>query len=476
MGRGSIRPTAIWAATDGIRPGSFACMSDRDHRPRRRRLAALAAFGLLLWAVLVAVALLLGNLDRLLIVVFAISVGAAALFVAVTRRDWVRLAGWVVVGVVLFVLVRLVIDRPEDLGSILLVSVFAFGGVTSARYAMHLDMATLQESPTPGVAVGRSRQGVLIMNLKSGGGKVEEFDLVNEALRRGVEPVVLKPGDDLLQVAMDAVEAGADVIGMAGGDGSQALVATVASQHDVAYVCVPAGTRNHFALDLGLDRTDLVGALDAFTDGVERRVDLAKVGDRVFVNNVSLGIYAKVVQADEYRDAKAQTALTMLPDLLGPDAEPFDLRFVGPDGHAYPTAHMILVSNNPYQLTQIGGRATRARMDSGLLGLVALRIDGPSNVGELVALQATGQIKRFRGWLEWTESEFTVDSRSSIETGVDGETLVLEPPLEFVSMPGALRVRLPHQAPGMSPAAIADASRPTSTNLRRLWLIARGKT
>lgn len=451
-------------------------MSDRDHRPRRRRLAAAAAFGLLLWAVLVAVGLLLGNLDRLLIVVFAVSVGAASLFVAVTRRDWVRLAGWVVVGVVLFVLVRLVIDRPEDLGSILLVSVFAFVGVTSARYAMHLDMATLQESPTPGVAVGRSRQGVLIMNLKSGGGKVEEFDLVNEALRRGVEPVVLKPGDDLLQVAMDAVEAGADVIGMAGGDGSQALVATVASQHDVAYVCVPAGTRNHFALDLGLDRTDLVGALDAFTDGVERRVDLAKVGDRVFVNNVSLGIYAKVVQAEDYRDAKAQTALTMLPDLLGPDAEPFDLRFVGPDGHAYPTAHMILVSNNPYQLTQIGGRATRARMDSGLLGLVALRIDSPSNVGELVALQATGQIKRFRGWLEWTESEFTVDSRSSIETGVDGETLVLEPPLEFVSMPGALRVRLPHQAPGMSPAAIADASRPTSTNARRLWLIARGKT
>ena len=451
-------------------------MSDRDHRPRRRRLAAAAAFGLLLWAVLVAVALLLGNLDRLLIVVFAVSVGAASLFVAVTRRDWVRLAGWVVVGVVLFVLVRLVIDRPEDLGSILLVSVLAFAGVTSARYAMHLDVATLQESPTPGVAVGRSRQGVLIMNLKSGGGKVEEFDLVNEALRRGVEPVVLKPGDDLLQVATDAVEAGADVIGMAGGDGSQALVATVASQHDVAYVCVPAGTRNHFALDLGLDRTDLVGALDAFTDGVERRVDLAKVGDRVFVNNVSLGIYAKVVQAEDYRDAKAQTALTMLPDLLGPDAEPFDLRFVGPDGHAYPTAHMILVSNNPYQLTQIGGRATRARMDSGLLGLVALRIDSPSNVGELVALQATGQIKRFRGWLEWTESEFTVDSRSSIETGVDGETLVLEPPLEFVSMPGALRVRLPHQAPGMSPAAIADASRPTSTNLRRLWLIARGKT
>ena len=422
-----------------------------------------------------AVPLLYGNLGRLLTVIFAISVGAAALFVAVTRRDWVRIAGWVVVGVVLLMLVRLVIDKPEDLASILLVSVFAFGGVTSARYAMPLDVATLQQSHTPGVAVGRSRQGVLIMNLKWGGGKGEEFGLVNEARRRGVDPVVLKRGDDLLQVAMDAVEAGADVIGMAGGDGSQALVATVASQHDVAYVCVPACTRNHCALDLGLDRTELVGALDAFTDGVERRVDLAKVGDRVFVNNVSLGIYAKVVQADEYRDAKAQTALTMLPDLLGPDAEPFDLQFVGPDGHGYPSAHMMLVSNNPYQLTQILGRATRARMDSGLLGLVIVRIDDPSYIAEMVALEAAGQIGRFRGWLEWTAAGFTVDSLSPIEAGIDGEALVLEPPLEFASMPGALRVRLPRHAPGLSPAAIAAASRLTSGNVRRLWTIARGE-
>lgn len=113
-------------------------------------------------------------------------------------------------------------------------------------------------------------------------------------------------------------------------------------------------------------------------------------------------------------------------------------------------------------------------MDSGILGLVAVRIDDPSYAAELVALQTAGQIKRFRGWLEWTRSEFAVDSHSPIEAGIDGETLVLEPPLEFTSMPGALRVRLPQHAPGLSPAAIADASRPTSGNVRRLWAIARG--
>ena len=62
-------------------------------------------------------------------------------------------------------------------------------------------------------------------------------------------------------------------------------------------VCVPAGTRNHFALDLGLNREDVTGAVDAFAEALERRVDLATVNDRVFVNNCSLGLYAKIVQS-----------------------------------------------------------------------------------------------------------------------------------------------------------------------------------
>ena len=116
-------------------------------------------------------------------------------------------------------------------------------------------------------AAAPARHPVLIMNLKSGGGKAERYHLADECRKRGIEPVTLRPGDDLLQLAEDAIARGADVIGMAGGDGSQALVATVAAQHGIPHVCVPAGTRNHFALDLGLDWEDVVGALDAFSDG-----------------------------------------------------------------------------------------------------------------------------------------------------------------------------------------------------------------
>jgi diacylglycerol kinase family enzyme len=193
-------------------------------------------------------------------------------------------------------------------------------------------------------------------------------------------------------MAEDAIARGADVIGMAGGDGSQALVATVAARHDIPHVTVPAGTRNHFALDLGLDRDDVAGALDAFFDGIERRVDLAEVNGRVFVNNASLGLYAKIVQSSEYRDAKLKTAAGMLPDLLGPDAKPLDLRFTGPDGTVYPTAHLILVSNDPYQLDHLGGRGTREQIDQGTLGLVTARISGPVPARRFVALEAAGQV------------------------------------------------------------------------------------
>ena len=195
---------------------------------------------------------------------------------------------------------------------------------------------------------------VLFINPRSGGGKAQHHHLVDHCRQKRIEPIVLEEGDDLASLAAAAVSSGADAIGMAGGDGSQAEVAAVAAAHDLPYVCVPAGTRNHFALDIGIDRDDVVGALDAFHHGSERRIDLAQVNGRVFVNNASMGLYGKIVQSPEYRDAKLRTVIEMLPDLLGPDAEPFDLRFTGPDGAEYRGAQLVLVSNNPYKLDPVG--------------------------------------------------------------------------------------------------------------------------
>ncbi len=267
---------------------------------------------------------------------------------------------------------------------------------------------------------------VLLINPRSGGGKAQRYDLVARCRDRGIEPVVLKEGNDLASLAAAAVSSGADVIGMAGGDGSQAIVAAAASRHDIPYVCIPAGTRNHFALDIGVDREDVIGALGAYEHGSERRIDLGQVNGRVFVNNASIGFYGKVVQSPEYRDAKLRTVIDMLPDLLGPGAVPFDLRFTDPGGAEYETAQLVMVSNNRYQLDPLGARGTRAAIDGGTLGVVVVP-GGPP----------------LRRWREWTTFRFEVDSGATIDVGLDGEAIRLEPPLRFESLPAALRIRTP---------------------------------
>ena len=266
------------------------------------------------------------------------------------------------------------------------------------RYALHRDPTALKALATPGTPVGPAQRGVLIMNLRSGGGKAERFGLEDECRARGIEPVVLRPGDDLLELAESAVARGADVIGMAGGDGSQALVAGVAMRAGIPIVCIPAGTRNHFALDLGLDRDDVVGALDAYDDAVERPIDLAEVSGRVFVNNVSLGVYAEVVASPEYRDAKRQTTAAMLPELLGPGAAPFDLHFTGPDGTRRDGDQIVQVSNNPYVLSTLAGFGSRARLDTGQLGVAAAAVRGATDVAAFVAAESAGRLDRFPGW------------------------------------------------------------------------------
>jgi diacylglycerol kinase family enzyme len=178
----------------------------------------------------------------------------------------------------------------------------------------------------------------------------------------------------------------------------------------------------------------------------------------VFVNNVSLGVYAKIIQSPDYRDAKRQTTATMLPELLGPDAEPFDLHFTGPDGARHDGTHIIQVSNNPYVLSSLAGFGSRARLDTGELGIAAAEIRGPGHIAAFVAAESAGQLDRFDGWTAWSSPTFRVDSSAPVEAGVDGEALVLDPPLEFRQLPGALRVRLPTDAPGYSPAALKPLS------------------
>jgi diacylglycerol kinase family enzyme len=276
------------------------------------------------------------------------------------------------------------------------------------------------------------------------------YQLQHRATERAIEAIVLEPDDDLRALAEGAVARGADVIGMAGGDGSQAIVASVAASHGIAYVCVPAGTRNHFALDLGVDRNDVVGALDAYGPAQEVSVDLASVNGRTFVNNVSLGLYAIMVESKDYRDQKAKTALDTLEERIGPGAPPFDLHVDGPDG-PIDDPQIVQVSNNPYVLTSLRDFGTRPRLDTGRLGVVTARVDGRPGLHRLLQAEHKGQVGRLPGLHEWTTPAVEVRSSSSVPAGIDGESVLLRPPLRFECLPTALRVRLAH-APVASPA------------------------
>jgi diacylglycerol kinase family enzyme len=438
-----------------------------------RRLSAIVAFTAAGGAIAVAVGALVQRPLVLLATLVCLGIGIGAATYALTRLGWRRTAGFALAVVALLVPPVLAVAVG---GAFEAVVFFALEFVASAaaRYALGRDTASLKSGPTPGIEVGDAARPVLLMNPQSGGGKVERFGLVEEARRRGIEPVVLAPGDDLTTLAEDAVTTrGADVIGMAGGDGSQGLVAAVAMRHDVAHVCVPAGTRNHLAMDLGLDRDDVVGALDAFGPAVERRIDLAVIGDRVFVNNATMGLYAKIVQSREYREQKTRTALEMLPAMLGPGAKPFDLRYTGPDGSQVASAHLILVSNDRYELSRPEGFGSRRSIDGGTLGIVAATFRSSKELARFIQMFASGKGNRFGGWQEWTDSTFEVHSTGPIEVGIDGEAMTLDPPIRFRSMPAALRVRLPRHAPGYSPAA--STPRPGRAGITALWRTVLGR-
>jgi diacylglycerol kinase family enzyme len=283
-------------------------------------------------------------------------------------------------------------------------------------------------------------QPVLFINPRSGGGKARRVALDERARERGIDVVLLGSGHSLAALVADAVRRGADALGVAGGDGSLATVAAVACARGIPFICVPAGTRNHFALDLGVDRSDLLGALDAFTDAVERTIDVAEVNGRIFLNNVSLGIYGDAVRRPSYRDAKVLTLLNTAREVLGPSAPAAGLRLVDDRGCEHTDPAVMLVSNNPYAVGQPLLAGTRPSLSGGMLGVLV--VEKPADKARPPA-QA------------WSARRVEVSSDEPVHAGVDGEATELSPPLRFAIRPAALRVRIARHHPGSSPSGLA---------------------
>jgi diacylglycerol kinase family enzyme len=405
------------------------------------RWMARAAFAL----VLAAAADLIGFADLASVAMVAVGATGACLMVAggyvfLAHRGVLR---WVAFAVV--VLAPAAVLVIFALHGLLWVALLAVALIVLAAGAGRRALAPAAGDPgMPGREVAPPQRAFLIMNPRSGGGKVARFGLKDKAEALGADVALLDgPGPvDVAALARQAVAGGADLLGVAGGDGTQALVAGIAAEHDLPFLVISAGTRNHFALDLGLDRENPAACLDALADGVEQRIDLGVIGDRTFVNNASFGAYAEVVRSPAYRDDKRGTTLQILPDLLsGHRGATLTVR-AGAVTVTGPQA--VLVSNNAYEMSDIAGLGHRARLDAGTLGVVVVTVNSAM---EAVRLLSGG------GVMVLAAGDVVVDADvPEIPVGIDGETVMMPTPVRCVIRPRALRVRVPRDRPGVRPS------------------------
>jgi diacylglycerol kinase family enzyme len=417
-------------------------VNGKDEVMNARWLARLAFL-----LVLAAAAVLIGfaelaGLVMVVIAVISVSVVVAGAYVFLARRGVLRWIGLAVVvltpvaTLVLFALHNLIWVAAASVALMVL-------GVGAGRRALAPAAA---DPGMPHREVPPPKRAFLIMNPRSGGGKVAKFRLKEKAEALGAEVALLEgPGVvDVAALARRAVAAGADLLGVAGGDGTQALVAGIAAEHDLPFLVISAGTRNHFALDLGLDRENPAACLDGLTDGVEQRIDLGIIGERTFVNNASFGAYAEVVRSPAYRDDKAGTTLRILPELL--DGQRGARLSARAGGATITGPQALLVSNDPYEMNDIAGLGRRARLDAGTLGVVAVTVDS--------ALQAVELLRGVhgQGLTVLTADEVVVDADvPEIPIGIDGETVMMATPVRCTIRPKALRVRVPRDRPGVRP-------------------------
>jgi diacylglycerol kinase family enzyme len=412
--------------------------------PSTSRQPWLARLSFVLAGVAVVIVVVFAGLKSLAMLVVGLAaavVSLAAGYVFLSRRGVVR---WLALAVfVLAPVAVIVVYAFRDLLWVAIVAAAAWllAGVT-ARLALAGDQADWRMPEHP--ATPPARHPYLIMNPRSGGGKVEKFDLKRKAEAFGAEVFLFGGPEpvDVAEVARQAVASGADLLGVAGGDGTQALVAGIAAEHGLPFVVISAGTRNHFALDLGLDREDPSTCLAALSDGVELRVDLGVINGQTFVNNASFGAYAEIVQSPAYRDDKRNTTLDLLPDMLG--GHRGARLSAQADGTQIDGPQALLVANNPYGTGDIAGLGRRARLDRGNLGVVGVTVSS--------ALQAAGLLRgrHAAGLKVLTTKQIKITADTpQIPVGVDGESIMMSTPVTCTISPGALRVWVPRDRPGV---------------------------
>lgn len=231
----------------------------------------------------------------------------------------------------------------------------------------------------------------LVVNPRSGGGRAGEVaEQVREALP-AVTVIELGPDDDVTEALRRAADS-AEVLAIAGGDGSVAAAAGVAVERDLPLAVFPGGTLNHFAKDIGCDTTAKTVA--AVADGDLSRVDVVRFNDAAtVVNTASIGAYPAFVRRRERLQHKVGKPLASAYAML------LTLRREQPVRIAYDDktlqTSLFFLGNSVY-LPAGFAPAVRHRMDDGLLDVRILEVGRPWSTLRIVAALLTGRLQRSR--------------------------------------------------------------------------------
>jgi diacylglycerol kinase family enzyme len=253
------------------------------------------------------------------------------------------------------------------------------------------------------------------------------------------------PGRTLADQARAAVEAGCRVAVAAGGDGTANAVATALLGGDVPLGVLPMGTLNHFAKDLGLP-LELAEAVHVAARGTVRRVDVAQVNGRLFLNNSSIGVYPKVV---ELRRRWESTGLgkwvaALWASLVVLRRRPFmGVRIRTADETVVRLTPFVFVGNNEYRMVGLRA-ASRESLSGGRLALCVMHASLRRSLLLLaweVLWRGVDQVRELELFLV---SEATVETRRRhLQVSLDGEVALLASPLEYRILPLALPVMGP---------------------------------
>ncbi len=291
--------------------------------------------------------------------------------------------------------------------------------------------------------------------INAGSGSVSETDTERQMhelfAEHGVRANVhlAKSGDEIERLAAKAAAGECEIIVAGGGDGTISAVAAAVYKAGKTLGVLPMGTLNHFSKDLGIPQ-DVSEAIDVIAEGHTQTIDLAEVNGRIFINNSSIGLYPRIVRSREKQQelGRGKWLAALWASLRMFKLSPFLKVVITVDGKEFlRKTPFVFVGNNEYEI-DIYNIGSRIELDTGKLGVYFLHRGGRWGVAVMVIRTIFGRLEQWRDFeIVSTDSVSIRTRRKRVHVAFDGEVEVMNSPLNYRSIPVALKVIVPRPEP-----------------------------